>query len=93
MIEDLRDRRLALGATGLLRVFNEAEVLNAADIHVASRLGGLLDETGEDVLLATALAVRAVRAGSICVDLATVSELPLEAQTPDGDALPWPEPT
>jgi exodeoxyribonuclease V alpha subunit len=92
MIEDVRDRRLALGATGALRTFNEAEVLNAADVHVATRLGGLLGEAGDDVLLAAALAVRAVRAGSVCVDLATVSELPLEAQAPDGGPLPWPEP-
>jgi exodeoxyribonuclease V alpha subunit len=87
---DPRDRRLALAASGALRTFNEAGVLSAADVHVATRLGDLLDEHGEQVLLATALAVRAVRAGSICVDLATVSELPLES--PDDQPLPWPEP-
>ena len=37
-----------------------------------------LEETDEQVLLAAALAVRAVRAGSICLDLATVADLPLE---------------
>jgi exodeoxyribonuclease V alpha subunit len=87
---DPRDRRLALTATGALRTFNEADVLSAADVHVATRLGDLLDEHGEQVLLATALAVRAVRAGSICVDLATVSGLPLES--PEDQPLPWPEP-
>ncbi len=87
MIEDLRDPRLALGATGLLRTFNLGEVLVAADVHVATRLGSLLGEVDEPVLLAAALAVRAVRAGSVCVDLATVSELPLEHDEP----LPWPE--
>jgi exodeoxyribonuclease V alpha subunit len=87
---DPRDRRLALAASGALRTFNEADVLSAADVHVATRLGDLLDEHGEQVLLATALAVRAVRAGSICVDLATVSGLPLES--PEDQPLPWPEP-
>ena len=91
MREDPRDRRLALGATGLLRTFNEAEVLDAADVHVARRLGAMLEESDETVLLATALAVRAVRAGSICLDLAVVSELPLET-SPDDAPLPWPDP-
>ena len=86
---DPRDRRFALAATGLLRTFNQAQVLSAADVHVAQRLGRLLEEDDEQVLLATALAVRAVSAGSICLDLATVSELPLEQ--PD-EPLPWPEP-
>ncbi|MBV9831936.1 MAG: AAA family ATPase, partial [Marmoricola sp.] len=88
MIEDLRDRRLALGATGLLRTFNAADVLNAADVHVAQRLGALVEEADETVLLATALAVRAVRAGSTCLDLDTVADLPVEHPEP----LPWPAP-
>ena len=87
MIEDPRDQRLALGATGLLHTFNTGEVLVAADVHVATRLGSLLGEADQQVLLATALAVRAVRAGSVCVDLATVHDLPLEHD----EALPWPE--
>ena len=87
MIDDPHDRRLALGATGLLRDFNRAEVLHAADVHVALRLGALLGETGDEVLLATALAVRAVRHGSICVDLATVADLPLERRPRGAAAL------
>ena len=34
-VDDRHDRRLALGATGLLRDFNQAGVLDAADVHVA----------------------------------------------------------
>jgi exodeoxyribonuclease V alpha subunit len=89
---DPRDRRIALGATGLLRTFNQADVLNAADIHVAGRLGSMLGESDEQVLLAAALAVRAVRSGSICLDLATVSDLPVETLLPDAEPLPWPDP-
>ena len=56
-------------------------MLTSADVHVASALGRLGRESDERVLLAVALAVRAVRGGSVCVDLATV------ADPPD---LPWP---
>lgn len=79
---DATDARLALGATGLLGYFNVAGVLTSADVHVAAALGRLGRESDEHVLLAVALAVRAVRGGSVCVDLATV------ADPPD---LPWPE--
>jgi exodeoxyribonuclease V alpha subunit len=81
------DRRLALGGAGLLGDFNRAGVLEAADVHVAARLGDLggLDPVADEaVLLAVALAVRAVRAGSVCVDLATVAAL--------ADVPSWPEP-
>jgi exodeoxyribonuclease V alpha subunit len=85
---DAHDRRLALAATGVLRTFNDAGVLEAADVHVALRLGRLAGEETPDVLLATALTVRAVRQGSICLDPRTISELPLEEEI----TLPWPEP-
>lgn len=78
---DSTDARLALGATGLLAHFNVAGVLTSADVHVARALGRLGREPDEQVLLAVALAVRAVRAGSVALDLATV------ADPPD---LPWP---
>ncbi|WP_374454302.1 exodeoxyribonuclease V subunit alpha [Nocardioides sp.] len=81
---DATDARLALGATGLLAQFNVAGVLTSADVHVASALGRLGRESDEQVLLAVALAVRAVRGGSVALDLATV------ADPPD---LPWPSAT
>ena len=80
---DATDARLALGATGLLAHFNAAGVLTSADVHVASALGRLGRETDEQVLLAVALAVRAVRGGSVALDLTTVA---------DPEDLPWPEP-
>lgn len=94
-VADPYDSRLALGATGLLRGFNKAGVLAAADVHVARRLGGLGEETDEGVLLAAALAVRAVRHGSVCVALSTVSSTvqPEEPLDPAADRrLEWPEP-
>lgn len=92
MIDDLHDRRLALRAPGLLATFNRADVLSAADVHVAARLGVMTGEAAEQVLLATALAVRAVRQGSTCLDLTTVAELPLEDEPQAEEALPWPDP-
>ncbi|TQM43429.1 exodeoxyribonuclease V subunit alpha [Pseudonocardia cypriaca] len=95
MTVDLGDVRLARAAEGLLGVFNTAGVLDPADVHVAARIGRLGGETDEEVLLAVALAVRAVRLGSVCVDLAAVSHTVLGEgeEIVDVSALPWPDPT
>ncbi len=87
--------RVALRAQGLLRTFTEAGVLHAADVHVATRLGELCGEHDERVLLATALAVRGVRYGSVMLRLADVpSTVVADDADPEravsGD-LPWPE--
>jgi exodeoxyribonuclease V alpha subunit len=68
------DVRLATNAPGLLRDFNDAGVLTAADVHVAVRLVGLAGEEDESVALAAALAVRGPRVGHVYVDLATIRE-------------------
>ncbi|MFZ3270465.1 MAG: exodeoxyribonuclease V subunit alpha [Mycobacterium sp.] len=80
------DVEVAVGAKGLLREFNEAGVLDIADVHVAQRLTALGSEPDESVALAVALAVRALRGGSVCVDLQTV------AADSDCPELSWPEP-
>jgi exodeoxyribonuclease V alpha subunit len=93
MTVDVHDPRIAVGATGLLAEFNRAEVIDAADVHVARRLTALAHEPDEGVALAVALAVRAVRGGSVCVDLATVAaEVVSTGSTDGGGGLPWPEP-
>lgn len=87
------DARLALTAPPLLARFNVAGVVDSADVHVARRLGALTGEQDERVLLAVALATRAVRAGSVCVHLADAPSLAAEAEDPAAAAeLPWPEP-
>ena len=82
-------------AQGLLRTFAEAGVLAAADVHVALRLARLGGEDRPAVLLAAALAVRGVRAGSVCVELAGVAAgvLPVEEDAPAVPLaeLPWPD--
>jgi exodeoxyribonuclease V alpha subunit len=86
MTVEVPERRLALRAHGVLAAFNRAGVLDAADVHVADRLGVLAGEAAEDVLLAVALAVRAARLGAVCVDLATIADQPMEVE----GALSWP---
>jgi exodeoxyribonuclease V alpha subunit len=88
------DAGLALATHGVLREFNAAGVLDAADVHVARRLGALAGEADEDVALATALAVRAPRLGHVYVDVATVRDTTsVEREDVDLAALPWPDAT
>jgi exodeoxyribonuclease V alpha subunit len=99
---DRYDVRTARTARGLLAEFNVAGVLTAADVHVATRLGRLGGAGGvgrdggepEEVLLAVALTVRAIRNGSVCVDLAEIDHTVLGEgeESVDVAALPWPEP-
>ena len=80
------DVELAVGASGLLQTFNEAGVLDVADVRVADRICALGKETDERVALAVALLVRGLRSGSVCVELATI------AATVGVEEVPWPEP-
>jgi exodeoxyribonuclease V alpha subunit len=86
----------ALRAPALLRAFNEAGVLSAADVHVAVRLTRLAGEEDEQVALAAALAVRGPRMGHVHADLASARETAAvdedEEAPADVAALPWPEP-
>jgi exodeoxyribonuclease V alpha subunit len=86
------EARIAAGASGLLREFNRAGVLSAADVHVARRLGRLGSERDDAVLLAVALAVRAPRLGHVHVDLESIRDTAaVESENPvDLEALPWP---
>jgi exodeoxyribonuclease V alpha subunit len=101
------DPRAPWRAGPLLGAFARAGVLTSADVRTAERLGVLTGEDDETVRLAAALAVRALRSGSACVDLRDVRTLVAEdvdETTPDtlapddaGDAatpvteLPWPD--
>jgi exodeoxyribonuclease V alpha subunit len=87
------DVRRVRGAAGLLREFNEAGVLSAADVHVATRLAMLGGEDDESVKLAIALAVRAPRLAHVQVDLATIRDTAaVDTDDPaDLSLLPWPE--
>ena len=77
---------MTLDTANLLREFSDAAVIDAADIQVAQRLSALAGETDERVTLAVALLVRALRNGSVCVDLQLVPEHHEQAD------VAWPEP-
>src|SRR3954462_15607258 len=91
---DAYDVQRVRRASGLLRDFNDVGVLGAADVHVATRLGRLTGETDDRVLLADALAVRALRSGAVCLDVATARET-TAVENVDPSALvglAWPSP-
>jgi exodeoxyribonuclease V alpha subunit len=91
-LADPFEARRAVGATGLLREFNQIGVLSAADVHVATRLAELVGAQSESVRLAVALAVRGPRLGHVFVDLATIRDTAsVESDEPvDLSGLPWP---
>src|SRR5205823_5168986 len=81
-------------ASGLLREFNDAGLLSAADVHVALRLSDLAGNIDDWVSLAAALAVRAPRLANVCVDLATVHAIASVESEDEIDiaTLSWPAP-
>jgi exodeoxyribonuclease V alpha subunit len=81
---DVYDHRVAEADGSALAAYNEAGLLTAGDLQIARRIATICDERDPDVVLALALTVRAVRDGSVCLDLDHAHEI-----APD---LPWPEP-
>lgn len=89
------DDRIVLQAHPALVPFNRAGVLSAADVHVAQTLAALSKtDIDPSVLLAAALAVRAVRLGSVCVEVERLSEVAVDDDEfgVDPATLPWPDP-
>ena len=66
--------QVPVGADGLLRTFVDAGVIETADVQVAQRLTALREDVDERVAFAVALVVRALRGGSVCVDLGSAEE-------------------
>lgn len=85
---------LSRSARGLVRTFHEAEVLGWADVHAAQQTLGLAGESDESVALAMALTVRALRAGSLNIDVAKAAthEYLADEHRLDVAGLPWPDP-
>ncbi|MDO5498388.1 MAG: hypothetical protein Q4F67_01760, partial [Propionibacteriaceae bacterium] len=81
-----------LSADGLLAEFNAAEVLGAADVHTARLVGDLWEEPDDQVRLAVALVVRALRSGSVCLDITRLAELVTDTLEDPPTDLAWPEP-
>jgi len=95
VLPDPFDARVPQRATGLLGVFAERALLTSADVHVAATLGRLAGESDGRVLLAAALTVKAVRSGSVCIDLAAVRHSAVAdpwTELPPAEAA-WPDPS
>src|SRR5262249_31150234 len=66
--------RCGEGGVTIALVVDDTGVFEPADVHVAQRLSTLGGETDERVALAVALVVRALRGGSVCLDVASAEE-------------------
>jgi exodeoxyribonuclease V alpha subunit len=86
---DVFDHRMAAADGSVLAAYNEAGVLTAGDLQIARRIAAICDEPDPEVVLALALTVRAVRDGSVCLDLDRVHEIAPELSWPE--AKPWRE--
>ena len=89
------DRNLVVhNLHGLLAEFNQAGVLNPADVHTAETVCRIGHEADERVRLALALTVRALRNGSVCIDLSTVHTTAFDESEAGVEItdLPWPDP-
>ena len=86
--------RLPGAAGDLVRAFADAGVLGVADVQVARRLVRLVGGVAPSLELLVALTIRALRAGSVCVDLARLRDIPPDRDAPEGVEiadLPWPD--
>lgn len=63
---------------GLLLDIHATGALSLGDVHVAQKVAHLFGESDQTVQLALALAVRALRAGSTCLDLAAIDQISLD---------------
>lgn len=91
----MNDLRTVTGAPAVLVPFAAAGVLGPSDVHAAAALCRAVGEDRDEVLLAAALAVRAPRAGHVCLDLPGARAAVLvDAEDPDDAAavaaLAWP---
>jgi exodeoxyribonuclease V alpha subunit len=83
----------AVAATGLIKVFNIAGVLDAADIHPAMIAARLAGEPDERVVLGCALALRTLRSGSVCLNIREAENGNWGDGVDTSPELPWPDPT
>lgn len=79
---------------GLLREMHATGLLGWGDVHVAQKVSYLYDEPDQQVQLALALAVRALRSGLVCLDLTEVSRQTFSADEEAVSVPPelWPSP-
>jgi exodeoxyribonuclease V alpha subunit len=69
--------------------FQQAGVLDVADVHTAGQVCRMAGETSEKVMLVLALAVRALRHGSVCLELDRIREIGVDSAG-ETTELVWP---
>lgn len=79
---------------GLLLELNQAGLLGLGDVHVAQKLAYLFSESDQRVDVALALAVRALREGSTCIEFDQLDQFQIPTD-PDSSAaaaaVTWPD--
>ena len=90
---NLGESLLATLPPGVLADFHAAGVLGLGDVHTARGLGRIVGETDETVLLAAALTVRALRLGSVCLELERQRDDVFDTgeEAVDASDLTWPD--
>lgn len=89
----MNDVAVSLGP-GLLKDLNQAGLLGLGDVHVAQKVSHLFGETDQRVQLALAVAVRALREGSTCVEFDQIDQFRVAADPESTSAVadhPWPD--
>lgn len=76
----------------VLAPFVAAGVFAPAEVHLCAAVARLAPTTGDEVLLALALAARGPRLGHVCVDLGAVATGLVDQGEEAVVDLPWPEP-
>jgi exodeoxyribonuclease V alpha subunit len=88
--------QLSLAARGALAPFAAAGLLSWSDCQLAGHLSYLHGEPDDHVTLAAALTLAALRAGSVCLDLAHADQAiapdPADEGADPPEPLPWPDP-
>lgn len=88
---DAYNPQYARRSPGFLRPWNDADLITSADIHVATTLTRLGGDDDEQVALGTAFAVRALRMGHVCAEVAQLAST-VTSEVADVTHLPWPAP-
>lgn len=82
---------LPITAAGTMADFLAAGIISTVDFHTAERLAWHAGEHDSELpRLALALTMRALRQGSVCLDMDTAHTLGSETENPEGVDLAWP---
>lgn len=85
------DSEYAISGRGLVGEYNRLAILDTFDVHLGQSLANLFGEKDELVILATALVAKALRQGSVCLQLSNLDQLLVSSRFADLDAAELPD--